>query len=232
MKKSIKQILPVIIFFAAVIIGILANTVRKPEKVSSKAVSFNNKIIVDAGHGGFDGGAVAMDGTKEKDINLKIAKKLKDILVFNGYEVVMTRKDGNAINDSGTKIRSKKVSDMQKRLLFMKENPDAVFVSIHLNKYTTSAAYGAQVFYSDNFEKSKDLAESIKQSIKDLLEPYNNREIKKGTSSAYLLYNAHIPSVIVECGFLSNKQDLTMLKDDEFQNKMAFSIAKGILDFN
>lgn len=232
MKKKFLQIFTFGIFFIAVIIGFAVNQNKRTSNASSKSIAFNNKVIIDAGHGGFDGGAVSLDGTKEKDINLKIAKKLKSFLVFNGYKVIMTREDDKAINDSGQKIRSKKVSDMQNRLLLMKENPDAIFVSIHLNKYTTSAAFGAQVFYSDNFSASKDLAQKIKESIKTLLEPYNNREIKKGNSSSYLLYNARIPCVLVECGFLSNKQDLSQLKNDEFQNKMAFAISKGILDFN
>ena len=113
----------------------------------------------------------------------------------------------------------------------MKENPDAIFVSIHLNKFTTSAARGAQVFYSDNFKSSEVLAEGIRQSIVSLIEPENNRSIKKGTSSTYLLYNAKVPAVLVECGFLSNKQDLENLKNDDFQSKIAFAINEGILNF-
>ena len=169
--------------------------------------------------------------TNEKDINLAIAKKLDGILRFYGFSTVMTRTSDSAINDSGDKIRSQKKSDMYNRLSFMENNPDAVFVSIHLNKYTTSAASGAQTFYSDNFEQSKTLADDIQKIITSLIEPYNKRVIKKGTSDAFLLYNAKTPAVIVECGFLSNHQDLEKLKDNNYQNKMAFAIADGILNF-
>lgn len=232
MNEKFKKILSFGAFLVALTIGFVCYSNEKTYiSVNAKPI-FEQKIIIDAGHGGFDGGAVAMDGTSEKDINLKIAKKLKNFLLVNGYDVIMTRESDTATNDYGTKIRSKKVSDMQNRLYLMEENKDALFVSIHLNKFTTSAASGAQIFYSDNFKESSALATSIKESIVSLIEPQNKRTIKKGTSSAYLLYNAKVPAVIVECGFLSNNRDLCNLKDEDFQSKMAFAIANGILNFN
>lgn len=188
-------------------------------------------VIVDAGHGGFDGGAIAIDGTAEKDINLSIALKLQKLLELNGVRVIMTRTSDTATNDKGTKIHSKKVSDMQNRLLLMKENPQAVFVSIHLNKFTTSAASGAQTFYSPDFKSAKALAENIQKSIVSSLQPENRRSIKQGNSSTYLLYNAKCPAVIVECGFLSNRQDLSNLKSDEYCTKISICIFRGILSF-
>lgn len=188
-------------------------------------------VIIDAGHGGFDGGAVANDGTIEKDINLSIALKLCEMLKFNGYEVIMTRTEDTSTEDKEGSIRSKKVSDLKNRLKLMSENPDAVFVSIHLNKFTTSAASGAQVFYSPNFEEAKLLGECIQKSVVNLIQPDNTRVIKKGTSAAYLLHNAKVPAVIVECGFLSSPKELQKLKDNEYQTRMAFAIMGGILDF-
>lgn len=231
MKKHIKEIFSLSVFCLAVVFGFFVNRTETASTVSAKYYNSFPKVIIDAGHGGFDGGAVAFDGTNEKDINLAIAKKLDGILRFYGFSTVMTRTSDSAINDSGDKIRSQKKSDMYNRLSFMENNPDAVFVSIHLNKYTTSAASGAQTFYSDNFEQSKTLADDIQKSITSLIEPYNKRVIKKGTSDAFLLYNAKTPAVIVECGFLSNHQDLEKLKDNNYQNKMAFAIADGILNF-
>lgn len=219
------------IFALAVIFGFFVNNTETAVSVSAKYYNSFPKVIIDAGHGGFDGGAVAFDGTCEKDINLEIAKKLEKMLRFYGFSTVMTRTTDAAINDTGDRIRSQKKSDMYNRLSFMEENPDALFISIHLNKYTTSAASGAQTFYSDNFPESKVLAEEIQKSISSLLEPYNKRTVKKGTSSAFLLYNAKTPAVIVECGFLSNHQDLEKLKDEEYQSKMAFAIADGIINF-
>lgn len=231
MIKGIKQYFSFFIFLLAVTLGFFVNKTETQVKASAKYYNSLPKVIIDPGHGGFDGGAVAFDGTNEKDINLKIAKKLETVLRFYGFSTVMTRTSDMAINDSGEKIRSQKKSDMYNRLEFMEKNRDAVFISIHLNKYTTSAASGAQTFYSDNFPESKTLADEIQKSIAVLLEPYNKRVIKKGTSDAFLLYNAKTPAVIVECGFLSNRRDLEQLKSDDFQRKMAFAIANGVINF-
>ena len=189
-------------------------------------------VLANSAHGGFDGGAVANDGTVEKDINLNISLILKDILEFNGYKVIMTRTEDTATDKNGaSSITSRKKDDMQNRLKLMKDNPDAVYVSIHLNKFTTSAANGAQVFYSGNFSESAALGEFIQSSIVSRLQPENNRVIKKGTKSTYILYNAKVPAVIVECGFLSNTKELMNLKDEKYQSEMAFCIAAGIFDF-
>lgn len=189
-------------------------------------------IILDAGHGGFDGGAVAPDGTVEKDINLKIALTLKEFLKQGGFEVLMTRESDVSTDDVETdKIATRKKSDLKNRLGLMKDNPDAIFVSIHLNKFTTSAANGSQVFYCADHNESKVLGECIQSSIVRLLQPENTRVNKQATSSTYLLYNATVPAVLVECGFLSNSAELKRLKDEEYQKKMAFSIFCGITSF-
>ena len=190
------------------------------------------KIIIDAGHGGFDGGAEAADGTKEKNINLSIALKLQKFLTLGGFDVIMTRTEdtGTEENENDT-ISKRKVSDMRKRLEIIKNNPDAAFVSVHLNKFTTSTCNGAQVFYSPNNENSLTLAQNLQSSIVTMLQPDNERVVKKSDDSIYLLNNAEIPAVIIECGFLSNGGELAMLKDNEYQSKMAFSIYLGILDY-
>lgn len=205
-------------------------TAKKSVNVSS-AVYNTKTVIIDAGHGGFDGGAVAHDGTAEKNINLAISKTLRDILEFNGYKVIMTRVEDVATNSVEGAIASKKKSDLTNRLELMKKYPDAVYVSIHLNKFTTSAAFGAQVFYSANDKRSEQLGQSIQQSVVSLLQKDNTRVIKKGTKSTFLLYNATVPAVIVECGFLSNTAELKLLKDKEYQSKMAFAVSKGIISF-
>lgn len=198
----------------------------------SNAVNSRPQVILDAGHGGFDGGAVAQDGTVEKDINLEICITLADFLKANGYEVIMTRTADVSTDDVETKtIATRKKSDLKNRLQLMKDYPDAVFVSIHLNKFTTSAAFGSQVFYSGRQENSKTLGEYIQKSIVSMLQPENTRVNKKATSSTYLLYNATIPAVLVECGFLSNKAELQKLKDSEYQRKMAFCIYCGINNY-
>lgn len=227
-----KRFLPqlVIIFVLCVLSGV--GIVR--ENIVSTAAHANNvpKIIIDAGHGGFDGGAVAQDGTNEKDINLQIATRVYEHLTLQGFDVLMTRTtDSGTENDPDATIRQRKKSDLQNRLKMMEENPDAIYVSIHLNKFTTSAANGAQVFYTKKFQEARVLGDCIQQSIVYYLQPENSRVIKQGTDSTYLLKNAAVPTVIVECGFLSNKSELTRLKTKEYQSQLAFSVAMGICDY-
>lgn len=197
-------------------------------EAASHTENIKKTVILDAGHGGFDGGASAGD-VLEKDINLKIALFLADHLKLSGYDVILTREDDSATNDEGDRIRSKKISDMKNRLALMKSYPDAFFVSIHLNKYSDSQPKGTQVFYSQKTTESKLLAQSIQQTVKELLQSDNHREIKPATRDTYLLYNAPIPAVIVECGFLSNPAELALLKTEEYQKKMAFAVYCGII---
>lgn len=189
-------------------------------------------IILDAGHGGFDGGAVAADGTVEKDINLNITLALADFLKSSGFKVILTRETDVSTDDVETdKIATRKKSDLKNRLELMRDYPQAVFISIHLNKFTTSAANGSQVFYSDKTEESRSLGEAIQKNIISLLQPHNTRVNKQATSSTYILYNATVPAVLVECGFLSNASELKLLKTSEYQKKMAFCIFCGITEY-
>lgn len=188
-------------------------------------------VIIDAGHGGFDGGAVADDGTIEKNINLNISLTISKLLKQSGFCVIMTRQaDVSTDDNEALENAFNKKNDLKNRLQLMKDYPDAVFVSIHLNKFTTSSAFGSQVFYSDN-DKAKALGDYIQHSIVNLIQHDNMRVNKKATSSTYLLHNATIPAVLVECGFLSNAQELLKLKDTKYQNQMAFSIYCGILEY-
>lgn len=199
---------------------------------SHASVVQTQKIIIDAGHGGFDGGASSDDGTLEKDINLKIALKLRELCKLGGFQVIMTREsDMGTEKDENDTISNRKKSDMQRRLAIIDENPDAIFVSIHLNKFSASSAQGAQVFYSKNNNDSELLAKSVQNSITKLIQNQNTRQVKKADSSIFLLKKSHIPSIIVECGFLSNSNELSLLKNSDYQSKMAFSIYCGILKY-
>ncbi|MBR2447581.1 MAG: N-acetylmuramoyl-L-alanine amidase [Clostridia bacterium] len=190
-----------------------------------------NIVFANASHGGFDGGAVAGDGTVEKDINLNISLTLAKFLKQNGFRVIMTREADVSTEDTESpQIASKKKNDLKNRLKLMSDYPDAVFVSIHLNKFTTSSAFGPQVFYSKS-DESAVLADKIQKAIVSLIQPDNTRVNKQATSSTYLLYNATVPAVLVECGFLSNASELALLKQPDYQNKMAFSIYTGILEY-
>lgn len=189
-------------------------------------------IIIDAGHGGEDGGAVAGDGTNEKDINLQIAQNLNTMFQSGGFKTVMTRTSDIAIYDEGcSTIKDKKVSDMHNRLEIFNKDENSIIISIHQNKFEQEKYNGTQLFYSPNNEKSEVLAESIRLSVTGMLQPDNTRENKKATKDIYLLYNCKQPSVIVECGFLSNNAELEKLKTEDYQQQMAFSIYCGCIEY-
>lgn len=199
------------------------------------AVSVSGKgrktVIIDAGHGGFDGGAVAADGTLEKDINLEVANALADICRVNGLSVITIRETDDALDDDhSASLRERKRSDINNRLSVINENADAIFVSIHMNKFSSGGVHGAQIFYGAVSEESKLLAECIRKELLNV-DPDNKRVVKKCDSSVYLLKKAKCPAVIAECGFLSNVNDLNNLKNDEYRRKTAFSIYLGILEY-
>ena len=189
-------------------------------------------IVIDAGHGGEDGGASA-NGVLEKDINLAIALKLRDMLKASGFEVVMTRESDVSIYDSSAStVHEKKVSDMQNRVSMINSSDKNILISIHQNKFEQSQYSGAQIFYSDNLPESAKLAEKIRLSVTGLLQPDNKRELKTDGDSIYILKNAQVPAVIVECGFLSNVEEAKKLSDEKYQTEMAFAIYCGFLDYN
>lgn len=188
-------------------------------------------VIIDAGHGGEDGGA-EVDGILEKDINLSIADKLADTLRLCGVRVTEIRdEDISVYDDSAQSLREKKVSDLKHRVEIVNGSENNILVSIHQNKFDNSAYSGAQVFYSSNNDKSRVLAETIRNSVVSLLQNDNTRELKPANSDIYLLDNATVPAVIVECGFLSNDEERAKLLDSGYQSEMAYSIAMGVLEY-
>ena len=202
----------------------------EPETVTASADS-KPVVIVDAGHGGEDGGASA-NGVLEKDINLSVALKLRDMLTASGYTVIMTREEDISIYDgSASTIHEKKVSDMRNRKEIVNGNSNNILISIHQNKFEESKYSGTQIFYSKNNSRSIKLAENIQRSVTGLLQPENKRELKAADSSVYLLDKAEVPAVIVECGFLSNEEEAKKLSTDEYQKQIAFAILCGFLDY-
>lgn len=189
-------------------------------------------VIIDAGHGGDDGGAIGIDGTVEKDINLDIALKLEKLLKFYGFDVIMIRTEDIMTCDDGLdSLRKRKVSDIHNRFDVLEKNPDAVFISIHQNKFEDNSQHGTQVFYSGNNDESKLLAESIQNSIVSVLQPDNSRVVKKSGSGIYLLYHAKLPAVLVECGFISNPAEVKKLNDENYRMKIAILIADGLIKY-
>lgn len=215
---------------------ILGSTVLKRHDITDvNAIALTDipTIIVDAGHGGFDGGTTSADGIAEKNINLRISLYLAEYLNLFGYNTVLTRdKDISLENDGLVSIKEKKTSDIHNRMDLMNKTDNAIFVSVHQNHYSVEKYSGLQVFYSPNFSgQSSALAQSIQQFVAEQLQTDNQRQIKKCGTSVYLMYNAVKPAVLVECGFLSNRNEAQLLNTEEYQKKIAFCITVGIQNY-
>lgn len=197
--------------------------------VSSYQLAQRPTIIIDPGHGGEDGGAVSVTGSLEKDINLSISKKLNTFLTANGYNTVLTRTNDSSLSDDCNQYN--KHLDLENRVNIFNSSHNNIVVSIHQNKFTQEQYSGTQVFYSQNNINSKILAENIKNSVKYLLQNDNDRECKKAGTEIFVLNESTVPTVLVECGFLSNSIEAKLLENDEYQSKIAYSIYLGILEF-
>lgn len=184
-------------------------------------------IVIDAGHGGNDPGKVGVDGSLEKDINLRIALFLRQFLESEGIEVVMTRETDKGLYDEGTS--NKKVQDMKRRLEIIEKSDPALVISIHQNSYHEENIKGAQVFYYSTSEKSKKFAETLQLRFQQL-DP-ENRRAAKGNDSYFLLKKTAKPIVIAECGFLSNREEAERLSSALYQEKMAWNIYMGIMQY-
>jgi N-acetylmuramoyl-L-alanine amidase len=186
--------------------------------------------VIDPGHGGEDGGAVADGGIVESKINLDISIRLKHLFCLIGTGPVMVRESDISLHDKDADtLRRKKVSDLKNRVALVNSVDDAFLISIHQNSYPESRYRGAHVFYSS--EESKPLAEMLQKRLRDLLDPGNRREAKKVPSSVYLMKHVSCPAILVECGFLTNPQELQLLRDPKYQKKLALVIAATYLDF-
>lgn len=190
-------------------------------------------IVIDAGHGGMDGGAVGVNNKElEKDINLSIAATLDELLRSAGYTTIMVRTEDVSIHDPQfTSVRQQKTSDIKNRLKLAEETPNAVYISIHLNHFGQSKYYGAQMFYSKNNPESTILATLLQEQFRTLLQPENERETKPAGKNLYILSNATCPAVLVECGFLSNPEECARLAEEGYQRQVAFTIYTALLRY-
>ena len=167
----------------------------------------------------------------EKDINLSIANNSADLLKIFGYKVVQTRTDDVSLDNGEDSVHSRKVADLKKRLEIFNSDKNNIVISIHQNKFSQIKYYGTQIFYSPNNSQSQNLADFFCFFVKKFLQPENERQCKKADGSIYLLKKAENPSVIVECGFISNPDELAKLQSDEYQKEMATAIITGFLDY-
>lgn len=187
-------------------------------------------IVIDAGHGGIDSGAVSASGILEKDINLAVAQKLEALCSAAGIDCVMTRREDRLVVDDSVKER-RKMHDLKNRIAIAKEQKSPLFVSIHMNNFPEKRYSGLQVWYSKNDERSRSLAACVQTFARTFLDPSNSRETKRAGSSIFVLDRLDVPAILVECGFLSNPDECNKLATDEYQTELALVIFSGILEF-
>ena len=227
-KKSMKLTLSMIGCFA--LLAVSARITERALPVSAPAPS-KPTIVLDAGHGGLDSGAVGKNGVLEKDVNLAVVLDLRDMLEMSGFEVVLTRDEDVSIYDPGIEgIRNQKLNDMDNRLKIIQKYPDSVFLCIHQNNFTDPQYFGGQMFYNNNNPSNRTLAQIMQRRFADL-QPGNDREIKLSGNELFLLKSNENPSLMIECGFLSNPDEEQLLSTKEYQQKVAFTIYGGLLEY-
>ena len=229
MKKYIKHIIFGVVSFTLMFVAIFEIESASEETMKHMPVT-NKVIILDAGHGGIDPGKLSNDKLiQEKDVNLSITLKLRELLESSGAVVVLTREDDSSLytEDGSKTIRQKYNENLKNRKKIIQESNANMFVSIHSNAFTESKYYGAQTFYPKGKEDSYELSKNIQTELKRVVDSTNNREMKP-TDDIYVLKDNEIPSVLIECGFLSNDKDAKLLNDEQYQEKIAWAIYVGI----
>lgn len=239
MKKIPRKIAGGVILFTCAVFaaGAVSYIGKKAESgaVPTSLASFESEpplIILDAGHGGIDGGCTSAEGVPEKGINLSILLRLRDLLEISGYRVQVTRDTDRSIHDEGVEgIANQKSSDMDNRLEIFNSSDDAICVSIHQNQFTDPVYHGAQMFYSATNKQNEKLAQCVQSKFVELLQPDNTREIKQCGKELFLCYYSENPTIMAECGFMSNPEEAQLLNTEEYQEKIALTIFSGINDF-
>ncbi len=217
-------------FFAGVAIVILLLSIGMYNFAAPQApVALDkNVIVIDAGHGGMDGGAVGVTGLLEKDVNLSVAKYLEELAKADGKTVIMTREADESLHTTNSSVvREQKRSDLKKRREILQQNQNGIFVSIHMNKFDQASVKGAQVFYAGN-DQSRILAQNIQDSLRVGIGDGNNRVAKEAPSSLFIFKGCTSCAVVVECGFVSNPEEEKLLATEDYQRKLAKCIYDGI----
>ena len=237
-KTSNLRLLIAYILFSVVYISscVFCTVANRLEVSDIKNTNMSNQkfpvVIIDAGHGGEDGGTIGISGVLEKDINLKIAFEVYYILKAADIPVILTRDKDILLYDTSINYQGrKKALDMAKRLEIATQFDNSIFVSIHQNSFGDSKYSGLQVYYSENNADSLRLAQEIQALYKNSLQPENNRKCKPSQSNIYLLDNIYSPAVLVECGFLSNENECRLLESNEYQKEISAVISASIINF-
>lgn len=221
LKRKIELVMALLLLLGAIAAGRGLSKYVSAAKVERGTQT----IVLDPGHGSVDPGKIGINDVLEKDLNLQIAKKVRDRLVKEGFHVVMTREDDAGLYDKSAS--NKKVADMKKRVSLINETKPSIAVSIHQNSYHDGAVKGAQVFYYTHSKAGELAAVTMQEALKAF--DSNNRRQAKENSTYYMLKKTEVPTIIVECGFLSNAEEAEKLRTEEYQNKVAEAICAGII---
>lgn len=224
----------ILLICLAIVVSAVSYGINLQSRHTVQTVSLpvtNKKVVLDAGHGIPDEGAESANGTTEQKINLIITKKVQSLLEQSGCEVILTRSDENGIyNAEAQNLKEKKVTDIKNRVKVGNEAVADIFVSIHLNKIPQSQYYGWQTFFKQNDQKSEELAKSIQNQLNASIQKENKRESLEITGK-YIIEHVEIPTTFVECGFLSNPEEEQLLQQNEYQDRLAWGIYNGIMDY-
>lgn len=212
-------ILILAVLFSAVGLSRAGNSIAAWQEEKDSAPIF----VIDAGHGGEDGGTTDATGKRESEINLEIALRLRDFLSLIGAKTRMIRAQDLSVSTEGTTVAARKVSDIRNRVRITEETPNSRLISIHQNHYPEGKYRGSQVFYS-NTEGSQHWAQALQALLNTRVDPNNHRE-PKPAENIYLLQHIHCPAILVECGFLSNREEAALLQDPSYQKKLVAAIA-------
>ena len=229
MLKTLKVIS--IILIITTVFWTITSLIDKNAVSTAASAETGKVIIIDAGHGGEDAGAIGINGAYEKDLNLAIALEVGKELTNRGYTVIYTRTEDKMLYLPEENIKGmRKISDLKNRCKLTDAYEDCILVSIHMNSFGSSKYSGLQVYYADGNEESRMLATKIQNSVREELQPENKRQVKNG-KSLYLLENSNGTPVIIECGFLSNEAECEKLSQKEYQKQLSFSIICGIIEY-
>lgn len=236
MKSTVENIIfftvCIILTFALIFLFLLIKTSINTPMAENVQANEEITVVLDAGHGGEDGGAVGVTGVYEKDLNLSITLKTGEFLKEKGINVVYTRTEDILLYDRNTDYKNRKKSlDLAARVKIASETPNCIFVSIHMNSFSQSKYKGLQVYYSRNNPSSYLLADSIQNKIKEDLQPQNNRKVTEATSRIYLLDRLECPAVLIECGFISNHEECRLLATEIYQNQLSKCISDEIANY-
>lgn len=218
-------LLVVIVFLGIAKIG--SNTVTTIHQ--QRPVAREHRIVIDAGHGGIDGGATSCTGVLESHLNLEIALRLEDMFHLLGYDTVMIRRTDESIYTQGSTIAAQKVSDLKERVRIANETEEAILISLHQNTYSDSRYRGAQVFYADE-DDSKKMAKALQQNLVSVLNPGSQRKTKPA-KGVYLMEHISCPGILIECGFLTNPEEEALLRSDEYQKNLCAVIAATLSSY-